>query len=225
MRILLAEDKAEEADLISRSLSDMGHSITEAPGGPSATQMIRKNSYDILIMECILPGTNGFDITRNLRASAVMTPIILVTQHGSGRDIVAGLDSGADYCLGSPDADEISACVRAISRRYASPILTDRLSFGDLTLNMTNYTLHSGNRSVHLGHKECEFMKLFMTHRSNVLTKQALYKEIWGSDSDAELNSVEVYISFLRSKLRKLESGVKIMTIRECGYYIETAIS
>ncbi len=223
LRILLAEDRDDVASLISRSFTDLGHNITFCKDGTSAAQTITKKAFDILIMECILPGTNGFDITRNLRASDNMIPIILMTQHGSEKDIITGLDSGADYCFNEPTTNELAACVRAISRRYASPIINDRLSFGDLTLNLTNYTLHRGSSSVRLGHKEFEFMKIFMTHRSSVLTKQTLYSEIWGGDSTAELNSVEVYISFLRSKLRKLKSEVKIMTIRECGYYIEAA--
>ena len=136
-----------------------------------------------------------------------------------------GLDCGADYYLTKPFAPgELLACIRALTRRQPELRNTDRLEYGDLTLDKSAFTLSCGSRNVRLSRKEFDMMELLMLNRNVVLTKESLLVKIWGYESDAEDNNVEVYISFLRKKLDHLHSRVKIRTIRMVGYLLELPV-
>ena len=146
----------------------------------------------------------------------------MLTARDQVSDKVTGLDCGADYYLTKPfEPQELLACIRALTRRQPELRDTDLLTYGDLTLDKNTFTLSCGQRSVHLSRKEYDLMELLIRNRDVILTKETLLLKIWGYESDAEDNNVEVYISFLRKKLEHLRSAVKIKTIRMVGYCLE----
>jgi len=148
--------------------------------------------------------------------------VLMLTARSDVADRVAGLDCGADYYLTKPfEPRELLACIRALTRRQPELRASDVLEFGDLTLDLNAFTLSCGGRSVRLSRKEFDMCELLMRNRQVVLTKETLLLKLWGYESDAEDNNVEVYISFLRKKLTHLHSQVRIKTIRMVGYCLE----
>ena len=175
-----------------------------------------------MILDVMLPKMDGFTVLRRLRAGGVSTPVLMLTARSEVTDKVTGLDCGADYYLTKPfEPKELLACIRALTRRQPELRPTDTLSCGDLTLEKNSFSLSCGGRSVRLSHKEYDMMELFMLNQKLVITKENLLLKIWGYESDAEDNNVEVYVSFLRKKLEHLHSQVKIKTIRMVGYCLE----
>ena len=170
----------------------------------------------------MLPKMDGFTVLRKLRSSGCSTPVLMLTARSEISDKVTGLDSGADYYLTKPfDPKELLACIRALTRRQPELRDTESLRCGDLQLEKNAYTLRCGDRSVRLSRKEFDMLELLMLNQNLVITKENLLVKVWGYDSDAEDNNVEVYISFLRRKLEHLHSQVKIRTIRMVGYCLE----
>ena len=170
----------------------------------------------------MLPKMDGFTVLRRLRESGSAVPVLMLTARSELSDRVEGLDRGADDYLTKPfEPRELMACVRALTRRQPELRNTDALSCGDLTLDKSSFTLSCGERNVRLSRKEFDMMELLMLNQKQVITKESLLVKIWGYESDAEDNNVEVYISFLRRKLEHLRSQVKIRTIRMVGYCLE----
>ena len=164
---------------------------------------------------------SGFDVVKELRKKKVSTPVILLTARDEVTDKVRGLDCGADDYLTKPfSTDELLARIRAVSRRQGE-VLMDELEYADLRLNLSNCTLSGKAKSVKLGYKEFEIMKLLMANPGGIISKDELLTKVWGYESDAEDNNVEVYISFLRKKLQFLESSATIATVRKIGYHLE----
>lgn len=179
------------------------------------------NIYDVIVLDVMLPKMNGFDIVQQMRKNKNKTPVILLTAKDEIADKVKGLDCGADDYLTKPfSSDELLARIRALSRRQGDIVL-DELSFEDITLDLSTYTLKCKFKSVHLGLKEFEVLRLLISNPKMVVTKESLILKIWGTDSNAEDNNVEAYISFLRKKLFFLGSKVNISTVRKIGYYLE----
>jgi DNA-binding response OmpR family regulator len=175
--------------------------------------------YDVVLLDVMLPKMDGFTVLRRLRDSGNTTPVLMLTARSELSDRVEGLDCGADYYLTKPfEPRELLACIRALTRRQPELRNTDLLEYGDLKLDKGAFTLACGERSARLSRKEFDMMELLMLNREIVITKETLLLKIWGYDSDAEDNNVEVYISFLRKKLEHLRSQVKIKTIRMVGY-------
>jgi DNA-binding response OmpR family regulator len=175
----------------------------------------------VLVLHIMRPTMNGFVVLKELRIKKNQTPVILLTAKGEVADKVKGLDCGADDYLTKPFApEELIARIRALSRRQGEVVM-DELSFADLNLNLSAFTLECGNKSVRLGLKEFEVMRLLLSNLSNIITKEDMLLKIWGSESDAEDNNVEVYVSFLRKKLAYLGTAVNISTVRKVGYHLE----
>ena len=178
--------------------------------------------YDVILLDVMLPKLDGFTVLRRLRAEGSTTPVLMLTARSELTDRVNGLDSGADYYLTKPfEPKELLACIRALTRRQPELRQTDALKYGDLRLEKTSFTLSCGERSVRLSRKEFDMMEMLMLNQKLVITKEKLLLKVWGYESDAEDNNVEVYISFLRKKLDHLHSQVKIRTIRMVGYCLE----
>ena len=170
----------------------------------------------------MLPRMDGFTVLRKLRAENCATPVLMLTARSEIADRVTGLDSGADYYLTKPfDSKELLACIRALTRRQPELRTDDALRFGDLQLEQSSFTLSCGERSVRLSRKEFDMMELLMRNQKQIITKEQLLTRVWGYESDAEDNNVEVYISFLRRKLTHLHARVRIRTIRMVGYCLE----
>jgi len=175
----------------------------------------------VVVLDVMLPKKDGFTVARELRAAGNRVPILMLTAREEISDKVTGLDCGADDYMTKPFApDELLARIRALSRRQGEVVLNE-LSFADLTLRLDDHALQCGAKSIHLGFKEFEVLRILMSNPKTVVPKENLILKVWGSDSEAEDNNVEAYISFLRKKLAFLGSRVSISTMRKVGYFLE----
>lgn len=218
MNILVVEDEVNLADALAHILEEQRYNVEVAHDGVSALSLAEGASFDAIVLDVMLPGIDGFEVSRRLRAKGVSTPILMLTARSTVKDKVAGLDAGGDDYMTKPfNPEELLARVRALTRRTGEVVI-DTLSFGDLSLNLIDTNLTCEDRSVHLSWREGEVMKLLMRSPQTVLSKSALLTRVWGSDGEAGPNSVEAYISFLRKKLSFLNSRVTIDTIRMLGY-------
>lgn len=225
MRILVVEDEVRLASTLKDLLEMNGYAADVCHDGESGLDNALSGIYDVMILDVMLPRLDGFTVLRRLRASGNATPVLMLTARSEVTDRIEGLDCGADYYLTKPfEPRELLACIRALTRRQPELRNTDRLEYGDLTLDKRAFTLSCGSRNVRLSRKEFDMMELLMLNRNVVLTKDSLLVKIWGYESDAEDNNVEVYISFLRKKLDHLHSRVKIRTIRMVGYLLELPV-
>ena len=224
MKILVIEDEKLLAASIKSMLERKGFQVECVYDGETGKEYAELGIYDLLILDVMMPGMDGFEVARQVRRARCNTPILMLTARSDVADRIAGLNAGADYYLTKPfEPKELLACIRALSRRQPELRSTDILSFGDLTLDKNDVHLACGERRVRLSRREFDLMEILMRNQTIVVTKETLLVKIWGYESDAEDNNVEVYISFLRKKLDHLHSRVKIKTIRMVGYCLATA--
>lgn len=221
MRILIVEDERRIAQGLQGLLEKQGYAVDAVYTGGSGLDYALSDIYDLIILDIMLPGMDGLSILRELRNSGVDAPVLLLTAKGDVQDRVRGLDCGADDYLSKPfDTDEFLARVRALTRRK-SRLLHDTLSFGDISLDRGRMTLCRGEAQIRLGPKEFQVMECLLDEKSRVVSRQWLYEKVWGLLSETEYNNVEVYITFLRRKLRALQSKVQIRSMRGTGYFLE----
>mgnify|MGYP001035348504 FL=1 len=221
MRVLVVEDEIRLAATLQDLLEMNGCTADVCHDGEAGLDNALSGIYDVVLLDVMLPRIDGFTVLRRLRESGSAVPVLMLTARSEVSDRVAGLDSGADYYLTKPfEPKELLACVRALARRQPE-LRGGVLTCGDLKLEKDAFILSCGERSVRLSRKEFDMMELLMLNQKQVLTKESLLLKIWGYESDAEDNNVEVYISFLRKKLSHLGSEVKIKTIRMVGYCLE----
>ena len=202
-----------------------GYSVDVCHDGEAGLDNALSAIYDVILLDVMLPKLDGFTVLRRLRAAGDSTPVLMLTARSEVSDKVQGLDCGADYYLTKPfEPRELLACVRALigGSRSCAPAakVSPAETFG---WTKSTFSLFCGDRSVRLSRKEFDMMELLMLNQKQVLTKETLLLKIWGYESEAEDNNVEVYISFLRRKLEHLHSKVKIRTIRMVGYCLEAA--
>ena len=222
MRVLIVEDEVRLASTLQDLLELNGYTADVCHDGEAGLDNALSAIYDVILLDVMLPKLDGFTVLRRLRAEGNATPVLMLTARSELSDRVEGLDCGADYYLTKPfEPKELLACIRALTRRQPELRNTDVLEYGDLKLIKNSFTLSCGERSLRLSRKEVDMMELLMLNRELVITKENLLLKIWGYESDAEDNNVEVYISFLRKKLEHLHSAVKIKTIRMVGYCLE----
>lgn len=222
MKVLLIEDEKQLSEALSQILSKKKYSVDAVYNGEDGLEYGLTDVYDVIILDIMLPKINGLDVLKLLRNKGISTPIILLTAKGSVEDKITGLDLGADDYLPKPfSPEELLARLRALTRRRGEIINDNALKYGDISLNISTYDLESGENSIRLTAKEFELLKYFMDRPKVIVSKDDLITRIWGYDSEAEYNNIEVYISFLRKKLDHIESNVKITTIRRVGYRLE----
>jgi len=220
MRILIVDDEVRLAEALGQIMTQNKYIADVVNDGEMGYDYAMSGIYDVIILDVMLPKMNGFDIVRKMRENKEKTPVILLTAKDEITDKVTGLDCGADDYLTKPfSPEELLARVRALSRRQGE-IVSNELKFGDLILNQSANTLFSKAKSIRLGLKEFEILRLLMSNPSSIVTKEDLLLKVWGADSNAEDNNVEVYISFLRKKFSFLDSNVTIETIRKIGYHL-----
>jgi DNA-binding response OmpR family regulator len=222
MRVLVVEDEVRLAATLQDLLEMNGYTADVCHDGETGLDNALSAIYDVIVLDVMLPRLDGFTVLRRLRAAGNTTPVLMLTARSELSDRVKGLDAGADYYLTKPfEPKELLACIRALTRRQPELRQTDTLACGDLRLEKNAFTLSCGDRSVRLSRKEFDMMEMLMLNQRMVVTKENLLLKVWGYESDAEDNNVEVYISFLRKKLEHLRSQVKIRTIRMVGYCLE----
>ena len=223
MRALIVEDDRALARTLGEMLKSAYFESDISYDGESGLDNGLSDTYDLIVLDIMLPKKDGFAVAKELRRARIGTPILMLTARTETGDKVRGLDSGADYYLTKPfEMSELLACVRDLTRRQGEVVM-DELTFGDLTLNLSTCDLCYGDKKVRLGKKEFSIMRIFMTNGAAIVSKETLINKVWGFESDAEDNNVEVYISFLRKKLAFLKAPVQIATLRKFGYRLEAS--
>ena len=220
MRVLIAEDENKLADALVQILAKNKITADAAYNGIDALDNALSGIYDVIVLDIMMPGMDGIEVLQRIRAEGMQTPVLMFTAKDEISDKVRGLDSGADDYLTKPFAtDELLARIRAMGRRSSAAIVSSPvISCGDVSLDSSSYELSSGGSSVKLGLKEFSIMELLMKNAGTVISKETLITKIWGYESDAEYNNVEVYIYFLRKKLSFIKSKATIKTLRGVGY-------
>ncbi len=222
MRILIVEDEKHLAEAVAQILKRQNYTVDVVHNGEDGLDYGLSGIYDLIVLDIMLPKMNGIDILKNLRKEGIFTPVILLTAKGDISDRVIGLDSGADDYLPKPFAtEELLARIRALSRRKADIQMEDDLSFGDVKLNPATLMLSREEQQIKLTLRESELMEYLMIRKGLITSKELIIEKLWGYDSEAEHNNVEVYISFLRKKLQFLKSNVVVTTTRGVGYSLE----
>lgn len=222
MRILIVEDEKQLSEALGAILEKNHYIVDRVFDGEDGLDYILSDIYDVVILDIMLPKMNGLDILKEARKSGIDTPIILLTAKGEISDKVTGLDYGADDYLPKPFyTEELLARVRAMGRRKGEVVNENALTFGDLTLNVGNLELRGLENSIKLTAKECGLLELFINRKDMVTNKDDIISKLWGYESDAEHNNVEVYVSFLRRKFTYLKSKVCIKAMRNLGYILE----
>ena len=220
MKILIVEDEVLLADTLKTMLEAKGFEVEAVYDGEDGRDYAETGVYDLLILDVMMPKLNGYEVARAVRAKHVSTPILMLTAKSALEDRVEGLDSGADYYLTKPfDSRELLACVNALLRRQGNEV--DELTYGNTALDLGSCALVCGENSVRLSAREFDVMRFLMQSKDRVLSKETILTKVWGYDSDAVENHVEVYVGFLRKKLASIGSNVKIEAIRRLGYHLE----
>ncbi|MCR5599603.1 MAG: response regulator transcription factor [Ruminococcus sp.] len=220
MKILIIEDEKVLADSLKLMLASKGFEADAVYDGESGEQYAMLNIYDLIILDIMLPKQNGYKVAKDIREKRNSTPILMLTAKSDIEDKVQGLNSGADYYLTKPfDARELLACVNALLRRQGSQV--NELVFGNTRLDMESASLVCDENSVRLSAREYEVMRILMASGTNHVSKETLLTKVWGFDSNAVENHVEVYVGFLRKKLVSIGSDVRIEAVRRLGYHLE----
>lgn len=223
MRILIIEDEKRLSEALVQILEQNKFSADAALDGEYGLDCALTGIYDVIILDIMLPKLDGFSVLKRLREDNISTPVLMLTARDEVQDKVKGLDSGADDYLTKPfNTDELMARIRALIRRRPDACCDDSISYGDLKLNLSTFELSCCGKSILLGAKELQIFELLIRYGDHILSKEELILKVWGYESDAEYNNVEVYISFLRKKLLHLHSSVQIKTVRNAGYHLET---
>jgi two-component system, OmpR family, response regulator MprA len=221
--ILVIDDDPKILSLMQRGLAFEGYAVTLAGDGEEALLMARDRPPDLVVLDVMLPGLDGVEVCRRLRASARHLPILMLTARDRVPDRVAGLDAGADDYLVKPFAfDELTARIRALLRR-ADPSEEETLHFADLTVNPGTREVHRDGELIDLTTKEYELLEFFLRHPRQVLTRDLIFARVWGSDFLGESNVIDVHVMRLREKLEANGRPRLIHTIRGAGYSLRQA--
>ena len=217
--ILIVEDDKDLRENICSILQNEGFQTTEAQNGTQALDKLLP-SVSLVILDIMMPGMDGYQVARQVRAKRCGTPILMLTAKSSLEDRIEGLNAGADYYLTKPfDARELLACVGALLRRQGAEV--NALSFGNTTLDLASGTLICGARQLQLSAREFDVMRYLLQTKGQNVSKEAILSKVWGFDSNAVENHVEVYVGFLRKKLAAIGSNVRIEAVRRLGYHLE----
>ena len=220
MKILVIEDEKLLADSLKALLEGKGFAVEVAYDGETGAEYAELGIYDLLILDVMMPGMDGYQVARQVRAKRCTTSILMLTAKSAVEDRIYGLNAGADYYLTKPfDTRELLACINALLRRQGTQV--DELKFGNTTLDLAAGMLVCGERSVRLSAKEFDVMRFLLQSREHNLSKEVILSRVWGFDSNAVENHVEVYVGFLRKKLASIGSNIKIVSIRKLGYHLE----
>ncbi len=224
MRILMIEDERFMAEAVESVLKRNNYTVDLAFDGEYGLDAALSGIYDIVILDINLPRRDGLSVLKEMRVAGLSVPVILLTARGETEDKVKGLDLGADDYLAKPfKTDELLARLRALSRRKADFMPHSLLIFGDIELNPHTLMLQTDQTHYKLTLKESQLLELLMNMRGLVVSKNTIIEKLWGYETEAEDNHVEVYVSFLRKKLAAMNSKTTIQTVRGVGYTLVAA--
>lgn len=222
MRLLLAEDEKELSNALCAVLKHNNYSVDAVYNGSDALAYATADNYDGIIMDIMMPGMSGLEVLREIRRKGNAIPVLLLTAKSELEDKVTGLDAGADDYLTKPFAmSELLARVRAMTRRVTAAAPTNELTFGDISLDRASFELKGPKSSTRLGNKEYQILEYMMQNPNMLISTERFMEKIWGYDSEAEINVVWVYISYVRRKLTSVGSAVAVRAVRGAGYTLE----
>jgi two-component system, OmpR family, response regulator len=223
MHLLIVEDDSRLARVMKRVLEDEGHVVDLARNGAAGLDLALTGDFDAMTLDVMLPGLDGFEVCKRLRAAGKSTPVLMLTAREAVHDRVHGLDSGADDYLAKPFAfEELLARLRALGRRRA-PLGTDVLTVGDLHLDEITHEVRRGEGLLDLTPKEFALLDYFMRHKGKALTRSQIFDQVWGYEADVLSNVVDLYVHYLRRKVDK--AGEKLIrTVRGVGYKIDDSV-
>lgn len=222
MRILIIEDDEVLANAMAEVLENEKFEVNIETEGEKGQDEALTNIYDLMILDVMLPGKNGFDILKTLKKEKIKAPIIIVTAKYEIEDKLNGLENGADDYITKPfHIKELLARVKLSIRRKNDIEDTNLLKFEDLMLDKDSGILSCDEKNIQISGKELNLMEFLLINRNKTIDRETIANKIWGFDSDSDYNNVEVYISFLRKKLKLLKTIVKINTVRGLGYKLE----
>lgn len=223
MKVLVVEDEHKIANSIKKGLEQEKYTVDVCFSGDDGYNLASTEKYDVIILDLMLPGMDGLEITKKLRETKIHTPILILTAKSQTEDKIVGLNLGADDYLTKPFSfEELLARVRALARRPQAEI-GDTLEFADLKLNTLNYQVVRNEKEITLSAKEYALLEYLLRHPNQVLTKDQIINHVWDYDADVLPNTVEVYIGYLRNKIDKFFKGKPslIQTVRGFGYKLE----
>lgn len=222
MRILLVEDEKYMAQALGQVLQKNNYAVDLAYDGEYGLDCALSGIYDIIVLDIMIPKINGLEVLKFLRSKRVSTPILLLTAKSETQDKVKGLDLGADDYLAKPfKTEELLARLRALTRRKEAIVFNNVLTYNDIELNPNSLVLYCGKREFKLTLKESQILELLIDMKEMFVSKNSIIEKVWGYDGEAADSHVEVYISFLRKKLKSLKSATTIKTIRGVGYSLQ----
>ena len=222
MRILIVEDERRLAEALGQIMAEQRYQADVVFDGADGLDYALTGQYDAIVLDVMLPKVGGFEVARRLRCAHVSTPILMLTARSGLEDRITGLNAGADYYLTKPfDTRELLACVNALLRRQGAQV--NQLTLGNTSLDLSTAALSCGADSIRLSAREFDIMRLLLQAGERNLSKAALLERVWGYDSDAVENHVEVYVCFLRKKLASIGSNIRIESIRRLGCHLEVS--
>ena len=220
MKILIVEDERLLADSLKTLLENKGFQAEAVYDGETGAEYAELGIYDLLILDVMMPGLDGYALAWRVRQRRCGVPILMLTARSALEDRIQGLNAGADYYLTKPfDSRELLACINALLRRQGQEV--DEMTLGNTALDLATGMLLQGEKSVRLSAKEFDVMRALLQAGSANLSKEAILARVWGYDSNATENHVEVYVGFLRKKLSSIGSDIRIVAIRRLGYHLE----
>jgi len=220
MKILIIEDEILLADSLKVLLEKKGFEVECVYNGEDGADFAETGIYDLLILDVMIPKMNGYDVARKVRSKHLGTPILMLTAKSELEDEIEGLNAGADYYLTKPfNSRKLLACINALLRRQGPQV--NELTVGNTSLNLSNSILSCGDNSVRLSSKEFDVMRYLMSSQGQILPKEMILCRVWGFNSNAVENHVEVYVGLLRKKLKHISSNVRIEAVRRMGYIME----
>ena len=220
MKILVIEDEKLLAESLKNLLESKGFQVEVVNDGETGAQYAELGIYDLLILDVMMPGLDGYQVARRVRSKRCSASILMLTAKSAVEDRILGLNSGADYYLTKPfDSRELLACINALLRRQGKQV--DELVFGNTALDLDTCTLVCGGKTVRLSAREFDVMRFLLQARERIVSKEILLARVWGYESNAVENHVEVYVGFLRKKLRAIGSDIRITAVRRLGYHLE----
>ena len=221
MNILIVDDEVQLVKAVSAILKKNNFNTDYALDGEDGLDKALSNIYDVIILDIMLPKMDGYEIIKELRNNRISTPVLMLSAKSQTYDKIYGLNLGADDYLTKPfESAELLARIKALMRRK-NEFVGDTLSYGDLKLNRDNCSLTCNGQEISLGKKEFQIIEMLILNGGKALNKERLIEKIWGFDSEAEYNAIEVHVSFLHKKLALLSSSVSIKSLRGIGYILE----